>query len=93
MIASRTLILLCASALVLSGCGRLFKTTCAKPEDFAAAEERPPLKMPAGRDAPDTRQALPIPPLNEPEKPRSEADPCLDTPPRYAIPRPTAPAA
>jgi uncharacterized lipoprotein len=93
MNASRTVILLLASALLLSGCGRLFKTTCAKPEDFAGAEERPLLKLPAGRDAPDTRQALPIPPLDEPEKPRSEADPCLDTPPRYSIPRQPPPAA
>lgn len=81
------------AALALSGCGRIFKATCVQPSDYAGEVDLPPLKVPAGLDAPDTRRALPIPPLNEPERPRTAQDPCLDAPPRYAIPRQSAPSA
>lgn len=90
---SRALIVSAIVAMALSGCGRIFKATCVQPSDFAGEVDRPPLKVPAGLDAPDTRRALQIPPLNEPERPRTAADPCLDAPPRYAIPRQTPPAA
>ena len=87
------LILGCAALLVVSGCGRVFKTTCVKPGDYAGAVNMPPLKVPAGRDAPDTRRAMPIPALETPEKPPGGPDECLDAPPRYAIPKQTPPAA
>lgn len=90
---SPALILACTALLALSGCGRIFKTTCVKSADYAGAENLPPLKVPPGRDAPDTRRSLPIPTLDTPEKPRGDADACLDAPPRYAIPKQTPPAA
>lgn len=87
------LIVATVALLALSGCGRLFKTTCVKPADYAGEVNLPPLKVPAGRDAPDTRRAMPIPTLDSPEKPPGAADDCLDAPPRYAIPKQTPPSA
>lgn len=80
--------------VMLAGCGGFspFRYTCATPADFAAAEERPLLQVPAGRDAPDTRAALAIPPLDRPELPLGDQVRCLDEPPREsaAPPRPQA---
>jgi uncharacterized lipoprotein len=87
------MLLLAATTLVLGGCGTLFKATCAKPEDYAGAVDNGPLKIPAGLQGPDTRSALPVPPLNEPERPRAADEPCLDAPPRYSLPAPAKPAA
>ncbi|MBM4191671.1 MAG: hypothetical protein FJ196_01165 [Gammaproteobacteria bacterium] len=66
-----------------SGCGSLFKMTCAKPEDFANVEDKPALKIPPGYDAPDTRAALTIPPLENTEMARPSEAPCLDQPPKF----------
>ncbi|MCU0759278.1 MAG: hypothetical protein MUF07_08815 [Steroidobacteraceae bacterium] len=85
-------LLLVASAL-LAGCGSVFKATCARPEDYATAVDNGPLKVPAGLQGPDTRSALSVPPLQEPERPRSADEPCLDAPPRYSGPAPAKPAA
>jgi len=85
--------LLIAATLALSSCGRLFKATCVKSEDYAAAVDNQPLQIPAGLQGPDTRSALPVPPLAEPERPRRADEPCLDAPPRYANPAPVRPAA
>ena len=43
----------------------IFKAGCAKPIDVASIVDRPALVVPAGRDAPDTRAALPIPKVME----------------------------
>ncbi len=80
-------------ALSVTGCSRLFKATCVKAEDYAGAQNSEPLKIPPGLQAPDTRAALPIPPLAEPERPRAASEGCLDAPPRYAIPKAAKPAA
>ncbi|MFM7396932.1 MAG: hypothetical protein ACKO42_07415 [Gammaproteobacteria bacterium] len=82
-----------AAFLLVSGCGSLFKVTCAKPADFASAEEKPALKIPPGYDAPDTRAALTIPPLEAPEAPRPADAPCLDTPPKFNPAPPRRPQA
>lgn len=81
--------------LALGGCGSwsMFKTTCAKPGDFAAVVDNPPLKIPAGRDAPDTRAALGIPTLDAPEAPRPADSPCIDTPPKFTPAPPKRPQA
>ena len=78
---------------VLPGCGRLFKATCVRPGDFAAAIDNKPLQVPAGLQGPDTRTSLPVPKLEEPERARGPEEPCLDAPPRYANPAPPRPAA
>lgn len=77
--------------VTLTGCGGFspFRYTCVQASDFAAVEERPLLKVPPGKDAPDTRAALAIPPLERPEPPVSEQGRCLDEPP---LERPVAPA-
>jgi uncharacterized lipoprotein len=88
----RPLVLL-AACLPLAGCGTLFATKCAKPGDFAAAVDNPPLKVPEGKDAPDTRAALKIPALADAERERPADQPCIDTPPKFtpAAPKPAAP--
>jgi uncharacterized lipoprotein len=82
----------------LAACGTfkkmsLFKANCGKPVDAASVVDRPPLVVPAGRDAPDTRSALSIPKLDAPEAPRPADSPCIDTPPKYVPPAPKRPQA
>jgi uncharacterized lipoprotein len=88
-----SLSLMLAASALLAGCGTVFKATCAKPEDYASAVDNGPLKVPAGLQGPDTRGALAVPPLQEPERPRAADEPCLDAPPRYTAPAPAKPAA
>lgn len=76
-----------ASLLALGGCKHLVGD-CHKPAAYAAAKEMPPLRIPVGLDGPDTREALKIPALNEPEVPRGAKDPCLEEPPAYVPPPP-----
>ena len=88
-----SILLLSVAMLLLGGCGSLFKSSCAKPEDYAGAVDNKPLQIPAGLQGPDTRSALPVPSLNEPERPRAPTEPCLDAPPKYTVPGPARPAA
>ena len=74
--------------LALSGCG-LFSPTfenCEESPAYAEAEELPPLAVPAGVDAPDTRNALKVPPVTTPERPLDGR--CIDAPPSYYPARP-----
>jgi hypothetical protein len=75
---------LTALLLSQSSCSWLHRGTakCREPPVPVAAETGP-LQTPAGLDAPDTRNAVKVPPLNEPEKPRAAADPCLSAPPSF----------
>jgi hypothetical protein len=67
-----------AVLLLAAGCSSL--GSCSKPGAYANAEQLPPLRMPVGLDGPDTRQAMLIPPLAEPEPP-APTDRCLEEPP------------
>jgi hypothetical protein len=58
--------------------------SCNRPQLYGAAESVPPLRIPAGLDAPNTRGAMVIPGLTEPEAPRRPSDPCLDEPPKFS---------
>jgi uncharacterized lipoprotein len=84
-----------AAGLALAGCHhgltRWFNgKPCNKAQLYDSARSVPLLKVPAGVDAPDTRSALKIPPLNEPAPPpRKTTDLCLDAPPLFATPRPS----
>jgi hypothetical protein len=79
--------LVVGSTLLLGGCKRLFGIgDCSKPQAYATAEEKPALRVPVGLDGLDTRAALRIPQLLEPEVPRGPKDPCLDQPPDVAAP-------
>ena len=78
--------------LALNGCFLFHRhgnnNTCNDPQPYANARSIAPLKTPVGLTAPDTRSALRIPDLNEPSPPpRTRADPCLDTPPPFVVPK------
>lgn len=82
---SRHLIVLGLSAVaLLTGCRST--PACSRPTQYteAQAREMPPLRIPAGLEAPDTRGALRIPELTEPEAPLPPGVRCLEEPPRYS---------
>ena len=56
---------------------------CSEPSNTGNDDSIPPLEIPAGFDPPDTRNALKIPELTEPERPRTELEGCLEEPPPY----------
>src|SRR3982751_1851600 len=87
---------ICLLALVattgLSGCFKSKMSSCSQTnKDYAGAQDLPPLQAPPGLDAPNTRNALKVPPLNTPERVRGPHEPCLDTPPPYSASKPIAP--
>lgn len=71
-----------AIVLPLAGCSILpdAYTGCNDAKPYQAAKDLDPLRVPAGSDLPDTRNALKIPASNSPEVPL-EAGSCLDHPP------------
>lgn len=74
-----------AVATALTGC----KTPgggCGKPPEYTNSDSIPPLQVPPGMDAPNTRGALRVPELDTPERPRGPDEPCLDQPPKYVPP-------
>lgn len=81
-----------------SGCNPFRRShadaVCKGPEGYSNAASVAPLKIPAGLESPDTRQALRIPDLNTPEPPpRKQSEGCLDEPPPYVIVKPKEPEA
>ena len=83
--AVRILCLLLA-AVSLSSCARLglrSRAACREPQLPANLVNNAPLKVGPGMDLPETRNAVRVPELKEPEKPRSRTDPCLSRPPAY----------
>jgi uncharacterized lipoprotein len=80
------------AVLSLSACGKRLVTCKQDNKDYVGAKEMPPLKAPEGLEAPDTRNALKVPPLNTPERVRGRNEPCLDAPPPFATAKSTAPA-
>ncbi len=87
----RTIALLAAAGLMLSGCHawRSITHSCANDTDsYLKATSVPPLRVPLGIDPPDTKSALQVPALNEPAlPPRGPKDPCLDEPPKFTEPK------
>ena len=76
------------AATGLSGCFKSKMTSCNQTnKDYAGAREMPPLQAPPGLDAPNTRNALKVPPLNTPERIRGKDEPCLDIPPPFSTPK------
>ena len=70
--------------VMLPGC-KSRATSCKQDnKDYVGAKEMPPLKAPPELNAPDTRNALKVPPLDTPERVRSKSEPCLDIPPPFA---------
>ena len=72
-------------AAALGSCSRfgLSRAACREPQIPANLGNDAPLRVAPGQDLPDTRNAVRVPELNEPEKPRSKSDPCLSRPPQY----------
>jgi hypothetical protein len=69
---------------VVSACVAGCKSySCDAPQNYGNGDTIPPLDIPAGLEPPDTRNALKIPELAEPERPRTKAEGCLDQPPSY----------
>ena len=88
-------IVLASSIVALTaGCG-LFRPdqSCHKAQAYESSKSVARLKVPPGTDAPDTRSALVVPPVDAPEAPRSRSDTCLDEPPRYRSDLPAQPDA
>ena len=94
MISTIRCVALVAVAAVAGGCGLLpdAYSSCSKPQPYQAAAETAPLKVPAGSDLPDTRNALKIPAVTAPERPKDTTS-CIDHPPSYGAARPQPAAA
>jgi hypothetical protein len=88
--AVRTLLICLAVATTLPGCALFHRhraaAGCREPALAATAASLPPLRVPAGMSAPDTHNAVRIPPLDEPEPARPRSAPCLSMPPSFAVP-------
>ncbi len=80
----RVLMIMTAAALS-SGCHLFSKLTpdCHTPQEYQRAGQVPPLKVPPGLDAPNTKDALVIPTVDLAPPPPGPKDLCLDVPPRY----------
>jgi uncharacterized lipoprotein len=88
--------LVAIASMGLSGCKHLrqMAKSCHETKPYQRAASIAPLKIPAGLDTPDTTNALKIPALNAPEPPaRKKADPCLDEPPPFNVPKQAPPQA
>lgn len=72
--------------LLASGCSTVVGGACHKAQPHHTAGNLPPLKMPAGLEAPDTADAMEIPEVNQPELPLDPDGPCLDAPPSITAP-------
>ncbi len=79
-----------AAAAGSAGCGWLpdAYTGCDEAQTYQSAQDVGPLRVPAGSDQPDTRNALKIPELKSPELPRDPGT-CLEHPPPYATAPPS----
>ena len=89
---ARVVVLPLALLPLLGGC-HFFRSASAKachsPQPYQKAQTVPPLKIPAGLDAPDTTNALRLPALNDPPPPpRTGRQPCLDEPPPFKATQP-----
>ena len=75
------------ASLPLAGCASLGhrhqKPACHEPVIAGDVRNFPPLRVPAGLDAPDTRNAIKVPPLPPTAQARSPLDPCLSDPPSF----------
>ena len=89
-IAGSLLIAVLAVASV-TGCKSRMASCSQTNKDYAGAKELPPLTAPPGLEAPNTRNALKVPPLNTPERVRGKNEPCLDIPPPFTSSKAEAP--
>ena len=78
-------LILVAAVLPVAGCASLpgASSGCNELQPYQAARQAEPLRVPAGADLPDTRNALRIPEVRNPELP-PEPGRCLDHPPVFS---------
>ena len=79
-------LLCCAILSSLSGCSVTHRNKtvgCTEKPFSLSTETRPPLKVPEGLSAPDTRNAIKVPELSGSEPVRAASEPCLSHPPSY----------
>jgi hypothetical protein len=77
---------LVTGTMLLGACsmfGRGGKHGCREPDIARSAVNQPPMKVPPGADAPDTRNAIRVPALDTPAQPRRPGDACLSAPPEF----------
>lgn len=80
---SRFLLLpLLGGLAVLAGCSAVGGGSCLKPPPAADTGDIQPLKIPLGLDAPDTRSAMKVPPLEQPAVAQPPVSGCLENPPQ-----------
>jgi uncharacterized lipoprotein len=70
-----------AVAALMAGC-HLLRPHCGGLEDYQSAQVIAPLRVPAGMQAPDSKEALRIPPAAA-GAPLATKDSCLEKPPQY----------
>ena len=78
--------LLAAALLTTTSCSWIHhgnKSGCREPAIGGDTKNLPALQVPSDLDTPDTRNAIKIPPLTEPERPRAANEPCLSRPPNF----------
>jgi uncharacterized lipoprotein len=71
----------------------MFERDCHAPQEYERAVQVPPLRVPAGIDAPDVQGALVIPAEEIKAPPPKATDACLDLPPQFKEPPPARAAA
>ena len=81
----KTAIVLLLASSLMSSCSWISRhgDKCREPVVPADVQNNAPLKAAAELDAPDTRNAIKVPELTEPEKPRDASVKCLSLPPSY----------
>ena len=81
----KAIMLVVLTSATLSSCSWLHRhgDKCREPLVPSNLENRAPLRAAAGLDAPDTRNAIKVPELTEPERQRAKSDPCLSLPPSF----------
>ena len=80
---SRVCGLMVLVTLCLAGIAGCKSLNCNAPPSYGNDDSIPPLQVPVGLDAPDTRAGLKVPELSTPDRPRTDAEGCLDDPPSY----------
>jgi hypothetical protein len=79
-------LVICCTTTSLSGCFLFHRhkdESCREKAFAQNTDNHPPLKVPAGMSAPDTRSAIQVPQLDTPERVRAKSEPCLSRPPNY----------
>ena len=78
---------LLASLALMGGCGVL-RESCNAPQRYETAQVVPPLKIPEGLTAPNTKNSLVIPDVAGERRKLTTKDTCRDAPPSFYSDKP-----